>query len=249
MKTIAYLGTKEIGAECLNILLQEIATGYPARVEYVATNNRSLSLGGETVSDIAGRYSIPCGCDAKFILDQPSVDLIVSVQFHQILKMEHIHKAKDIAVNYHMAPLPEYRGCNQFSYAIINQDTEFGTTLHQLEEGIDCGAIIAERRFPISNDIFVQELYNKTFHETQQLFKETFKSLLEGTYTLRSQSEFKDRKNSIHYRNDIHKLKNIDWRWPKERIERYIRATSMPGFPPCYTTIHGKVIEFITKPT
>ncbi|GAG97315.1 unnamed protein product, partial [marine sediment metagenome] len=38
-------------------------------------------------------------------------DVLFSVQYDKILTKEQISKAKRIAVNLHMAPLPEYRGC------------------------------------------------------------------------------------------------------------------------------------------
>jgi hypothetical protein len=39
-------------------------------------------------------------------------------------------------------------------------------------------------------------------------------------------------------------IKVIDLSWDKEKIERYIRATSMPGFPPPYCIIDGRKISF-----
>ena len=47
------------------------------------------------------------------------VDIVLSVQYDQILRQCHIDKAGVIAINLHMAPLPEYRGCNQFFLPLL----------------------------------------------------------------------------------------------------------------------------------
>ena len=87
---------------------------------------------------------------------------------------ESIEKAKEITVNLHMAPLPEYRGCNQFSYCIINEDNFFGTTIHKLEEGIDSGPILFEDRFSIPDKLWVNE-DDMTFNRSVNLFERLFK--------------------------------------------------------------------------
>ncbi|MBK8684503.1 MAG: hypothetical protein IPN26_05660 [Bacteroidetes bacterium] len=76
------------------------------------------------------------------------MDFLISVQYHQILNERHIQKARTLAINLHMAPLPEYRGCNQFSFAILDQYPEFGTTLHVMDERIDHGDILFEKDSP-----------------------------------------------------------------------------------------------------
>jgi methionyl-tRNA formyltransferase len=144
-----------------------------------------------------------------------------------------------------MAPLPEYRGCNQFSFAILNGDREFGTTLHRIEEGIDSGDILAERRFPIAEDVTVQELYTVTFEESVKLFEDTLPRLVDQTYTLCPQEAYRaTRKSSIHYRKDIEALKRIDLAASEEEIYRRIRATAMPGFAPPYALVGRHKIEF-----
>ena len=181
-------------------------------------------------------------------LDLEHVDIAISVQYHEILKKQHIEKAKEIIVNLHMAPLPEYRGCNQFSTAIINGDIEFGTTIHRLEEGIDSGAILAEKRFPIPDKFWVNELFELTVEKSFLLFKEQIRHIVTGNYSLKMQSDLCiDKPSMLNYRKDIEKYKHIDLNWNKDKISRYIRATSMPGFEPPFATVSGKKIYFIRK--
>jgi methionyl-tRNA formyltransferase len=175
----------------------------------------------------------------------PPADFLVSVQYHRILRRHHIEKASILAINLHMAPLPEYRGCNQFSFAIVNGDGEFGTTIHELTEGVDAGGIISERRFPIPEGCYVEELFRITQDHSIALFEENLPLITAGEYKVVPQSEHLDsRKTSFHFRKDIEKLRRIDLDWPADRIVRHVRATAMPGFPPPYTIVDGVRIEF-----
>jgi methionyl-tRNA formyltransferase len=145
-----------------------------------------------------------------------------------------------------MAPLPEYRGCNQFSFAIIDKAKEFGTTIHRLEERADSGAIMFERRFKIPDNCFVKELYNKTFEESLLLFKESLPEIISSKYSFTGQEKLVGtRGTSFHFRKDIEKIKQIDLRWDKEKILRHFRATYFPPFDPPYAIKNGEKV-FIT---
>lgn len=54
--------------------------------------------------------------------------------------------------NFHPAPLPEYKGRNLCYHAIMNGETEFGTTLHYMDENFDTGDIIDVGIFSIQED-------------------------------------------------------------------------------------------------
>lgn len=242
MKTIIYMSSKEIGYECLEYLFSQL-DNFNANIIGVLTNKR-----GDKIKDFCGLHNIELIDGLYNFVNFKDPDFIISIQYHEILKKEHINKARKIAVNLHMASLPEYRGCNQFSYAILNKDKYFGTTIHQLEEGIDSGAIIAEKRFIIPKNCWVNELYESTYKKSIELFKENIGNILDGNFKLIPQDSYKGKRNfSIHYRKEIKELKKIDLNWPKEKIERYIRATSMPGFEPPYALVNSEKIYFIRE--
>lgn len=180
MKNVVFLGSKDIGYEC---------------IEYLFLNQQKLNFNLSGVLTPAREQKIIKYCKVNSIqifdsldgfIDYNGCDIGISVQYHEILKKKHIFKAKELFVNLHMAPLPEYRGCNQFSFAIINKDKMFGTTIHRLEEGIDSGAIIFENRFNIPDGCWINELYNITFKKSINLFIKSFPKLLSGDYTLKN---------------------------------------------------------------
>lgn len=237
MKNIVFLGSKDIGYECLKLLIEnQEKLGF--HVQGVLTNNR-----GDKISELAKSNALAVLNSLDDYLGMDSVDLCISVQYHEILKREHLSKA-DLTVNLHMAPLPEYRGCNQFSFAIINGDKEFGTTIHIMDEGVDSGDILFEKRFKIPANCWVDQLYAITFTQSISLFEESLPELICNNIRPVSQESYANRKRSIHFRKDIEALKRIDLSWNSEKIEAHVRATAMPGFSPPYCLIGQEKVYF-----
>lgn len=240
-KRIIFIGTKPIGYECLQYLLQQ-STTLNILVTGVLTKKR-LEFGQE--HDIA-QLAQSAGITVYNNLEElPECDILYSVQYHEILKQHHIDKAKQIAVNLHMAPLPEYRGSNQFSFAILNKSAEFGTTIHEIDTRIDHGDILFQKRFPIPPNCWVGNLYETTYRESLKLFKYTLKHIVTGNYTKMPQQLLEAKYGTqLHFRSEMANIKELSLQWDAERIERHIRATSMPGFEPPYCIVDGKKVLF-----
>ncbi len=238
-KKVFFLGSKKIGLECLKILFN-----HQNKLNYeiigVLTNTKSENI---------EKYSLKNNLNILKSLDEflnlPRVDIAISIQYHKILSSNHIQKAKELAINLHMAPLPEYRGCNQFSLAIIENSKIFGATIHKLDDGIDSGDILFESRFEIPKDCWVEELYELTYQKSLELFIKSLPNIINLNFNLIPQeSLYSERGSSLHYRNEINDLKKIDLSWDKEKIEKHIRATTMKGFEPPFVEIQGKKFFF-----
>jgi methionyl-tRNA formyltransferase len=240
MKKIAFLGSKPIGYKCLDYLLKN-QKQLNCEVIAVFSNDNPTFDANLSIKKLANEYNIPFAVTLDDILNfDKDIDFIISVQYHLILKAEHIAKAKILAFNLHMAPLPEYRGCNQFSFAIFNQAKVFGTTIHQLEAGIDNGKIIAERRFSLTNNMMVKDLYDKTFEESVLLFEENIENIIaEKINFVPQENLIAERGTNIYYRKDISKLKEINLGNIGPEIALKVKATSMPNFEPPFAIIDG----------
>ena len=240
-KKLVFLGSKPIGFECLAYLIS-VKEDLGILLTGILTNTRKEFGNERDLGELAEQHGIPIIADMANI---PECDILYSVQYHKILKQEHIDKATQAAVNLHMAPLPEYRGANQFSFAIMDKKKEFGTTIHLIDSRIDHGDILFQKRFPIPENCWVNDLYQLTFAASVSLFKETLANIIRGNYTPTPQAELEDiYGTSLHYKHEINDLKCIDPNWDKEKIERHIRATSMPGFEPPSYMENGKKMYF-----
>lgn len=232
-KRIVFLGGKKIGFSSLRFLIENQSQLNIDLVAVFENSSSALNQSENSVSSLAHQYSINLHDDIEELLSYADIDFILSVQFDKILNTKHILIANELAVNLHMAPLPEYRGCNQFSFAIIDQAKEFGTTLHRLEEGIDSGDIIFEKRFPIPENCFVTDLYDLTLKASVKLFEENIPAILNGDYTLIPQETLKkERGSGFHLRTEVNQIKVIEAEWPIEKQKRHFRATWFPPFSP-----------------
>ena len=89
----------------------------------------------------------------EFILNlkKYDCDLFISMSFNQIFKNDIINFTKYKIINCHAGKLPFYRGRNVLNWVLINDEKEFGITVHYVDEGIDSGDIILQRIYKISD--------------------------------------------------------------------------------------------------
>jgi methionyl-tRNA formyltransferase len=239
MKNVVFLGSKDIGFKCLEFLFDN-QKKFDYNLLGVLTNHR-----GQKIIDYCNNNNIRIISNLEEYILMENVDFAISIQYHQILKRIHIDVANDLTINLHMAPLPEYRGCNQFSFAIINGENTFGTTIHKLEEGIDSGDILFEDRFEIDDNIWVKDLYDITFQKSVSLFKQSLPKIISLDIKPIPQSDLINQRGcKIYYRKDIQSIKKIDLNWDLEKIDKHIRATSMDGFEPPFTMLGSQKIYF-----
>ncbi len=240
-KSIVFLGSKPVGYQCLEHLINH-RSALGVVIIGIRTQSRREFTGEHNLKRLAEEYGIPV---IDTLDDLPQCDIIYSVQHHELLKQADIAKARQAAVNLHLAPLPEYRGCNQFSFAIMDKASQFGVTIHEMDTRIDHGAILFERRFALPQHCWVSQLYEQTVDVAFELFKDSLPDLLAQRYKkIEQASRLGERVSALHYRNEINALKLVDLNAPADEIERRIRATYMPGFEPPYCFIDGKKVFF-----
>jgi len=241
LKKVVFLGSKPIGYDCFAYMLA-MQESLNIQVVGLLTHARKEFGNAHDLNILAEEHHIPTIENEDAI---PVCDILYSVQYHRILKADHIQKASQIAVNLHMAPLPEYRGSNQFSYAIIDGKKEFGTTIHEIDTRIDHGGILFQKRFAIPEGCWVNELYQLTYEASNALFRDTLADIVNANYSATPQATLENEYGtSLHFRKEINHLKEIDLGWDKEKIARHIRATYMPGFEPPYCIVDGRKIYF-----
>ena len=85
-------------------------------------------------------------------------DVIITAHFKKLLRDEIIGVPKIGCLNLHPSILPSYRGMAPQHWPIIFGDAETGVTLHFIEEGIDTGNILVQKKLQIPKDIYVHDL-------------------------------------------------------------------------------------------
>ena len=72
-------------------------------------------------------------------------DLFVSMSYNQIFRNRIYSLPRLGTINCHAGKLPFYRGRNILNWALINDEKEFGITVHYVDEGTDTGPILMQK--------------------------------------------------------------------------------------------------------
>jgi methionyl-tRNA formyltransferase len=172
-------------------------------------------------------------------------DYLFSIYNPNILKPE-ILAIPRVAVNFHAAPLPRYRGTNLFSWAIINGDSDYGVAWHIIERTIDTGDIVSRRMFPLSGTETALALCQRSFEVGVDLLREDIVPKLTAglprTVQPASPSTYYGLKDLPPNGG------RVDFLWKFERIERLIRGLSYESAPNPFVYAVANVGEKLMHP-
>ena len=89
------------------------------------------------------------------------IDLTLVVGWSQICRRGFRDAARLGAIGYHPTPLPQMRGRAVIAWTILAGASETGSTLFWLDEGVDSGGILAQRRYRVAANETARSLYEK----------------------------------------------------------------------------------------
>jgi len=222
---IVFAGTPEFAVESLAILHKsnhEIIAVYcqPDRpkgrgkvlsacpVKLYAEENNLLVIQPEDFSELQNQE--------RFSLLKP--DVMVVAAYGQILTKNTLQTPRLGCLNIHASLLPRWRGAAPIERAILAGDKETGISIMQMNEGLDTGNVLLEKKYLISE------------FETSQTLTDNLSSLGADTIieALSNLSDLKARpqnNNDASYAKKITKIEaQIDWNQSAETISRIIRA-------------------------
>ncbi len=159
-------------------------------------------------------------------------DLFVSMSFDQIMKKS-LFSLPDLGtINCHAGKLPSYRGRNILNWVLINDEREFGITVHYIDEGIDTGDIICQETFPINDSDTYSSLLKKAYLECPKLLLKSIKKIYNRN--VKPIPQDKKSKFAFYCTKRIIGDEVINWNQPSRDIFNFIRALTYPG--PCAST-------------
>jgi len=164
-------------------------------------------------------------------------NLIFVASFPHILKKEVIDQPKYGVINLHGSLLPKYRGANPLNWALVNGESETGVTLYYIDEGIDTGDIIAQKKVLITPEDDGATLRNKIYQAGRALLEETWELFIQGKTVVTKQDDSK----ATYYRKRIPGDGRVDWRLQASEIDRLVRAL-VPPWPGAYFFYKGKKV-------
>ena len=154
-------------------------------------------------------------------------DLVfMSVEYDRIIR-PHLFKTNYL-YNIHFSLLPAYKGVYPSVWPILNGEEYAGVTLHKMDQGIDTGDIIAQKRFKLSQKETSFSLYTRLIAEGTKLVVKNIDRLIENRFLALKQpiqgSTYYSKK-SIDYAN-----LTIDLNVTAAQLDRQIRAFYFPAY-------------------
>jgi methionyl-tRNA formyltransferase len=98
-----------------------------------------------------------------------SPDMVLVMTFPFKIPGEALRLPKYGFINFHYAPLPEWRGSNPLFWMIRNKVVLGSVTVHRMTEDYDAGPIILERSLPLGNNINFGIYYTQLAYTGLQL--------------------------------------------------------------------------------
>lgn len=163
-------------------------------------------------------------------------DLFVSMSFNQIFRSNILSVPKLGVINCHAGKLPFYRGRNILNWALINDEKEFGITVHYIDTGIDTGDIINQKSYTITDEDTYNSLLEIAYKECSSILYESIKEIQAGI----SKRIKQDTIHSVGFYCGRRGIGDeiINWNQSSRMIFNFIRAISKPG--PMATTFVDK---------
>lgn len=188
----------------------------------------------ETLQQYAQRYSIEYLKHENInseqflsIVSKYNCDLFVSMSFNQIFKTEIINLTKYKTINCHAGMLPFYRGRNILNWALINDEKEFGITVHYVDEGIDTGDIILQRGYAITDNDNYQTLLERAYVDCADILYDAIIMFKEGTVKAKKQVEI----HPVGFYCSQRKVGDeiLNWNQTSREIFNFVRSICHPG--------------------
>ena len=147
-------------------------------------------------------------------------DVIVVMAYGQILPHDILEIPKIACLNLHASLLPRWRGAAPIQAAIAAGDRQTGITVMYMDEGLDTGDILLQRKINISPTDTGGSLHDRLAQIAPKALLESLGMLAERTAPRTPQ----DNTLATYARKLKREEGKIDWSEPADAIERKIRA-------------------------
>lgn len=164
-------------------------------------------------------------------------EVIVVCAFGQLLRRPVLEVPPRGVLNVHPSLLPRHRGASPIPAAILAGDEETGVTIMLMDEGMDTGPLLSQRRFPISPFDTTGSLSEKLSLLAAELLLETLPRWLRGELTPQPQDD-----SLATVTRPLRKEDGaIDWTRPARELWLQVRAYN--PWPGAFTALDGELLH------
>ncbi|MBL6857243.1 MAG: phosphoribosylglycinamide formyltransferase [Pelagibacteraceae bacterium] len=106
-------------------------------------------------------------------LQKKNIEIICLAGYMKILNKYFIKRFKKKIINIHPSLLPKYKGLNTFKKALKNNDKLTGCTVHYVNNKLDSGKMILQKRIVIEQNDNVETLKTKVQNKEYRAYSES----------------------------------------------------------------------------
>lgn len=156
----------------------------------------------------------------------------------QFAPQEFVNIPRHGTIQYHPSLLPKFRGPSSINWPIIKGETETGLTIFRPSDGLDEGAVILQKKTPVSADDTLGTVYfDRLFPQGVSAMVEAADLVVAGKHTEIVQDEAQ-----ASYEGWCRAAEaKIDWAKPIDHVYNLIRGCN-PA-PGAWTTHNGKKLH------
>lgn len=214
--TCLLIGEDSLLIPCASLLLEK-----NHRINWVITPVKSIQCWCEinNVPWVTSFHELPRDEDI-------TVDYLFSIVSSKILTQDNLKIARMGTINYHNSLLPQYAGLNATTWAMINDEKSHGITWHNVNDGLDKGDIVLQRKFPIHANDSALMLNLRCFEEAIKGFSDLITAI--ETATLTSQKQREEERSYFARDHVLPDLGFINWKTASASwLNRLSRALSL----------------------
>ena len=110
-------------------------------------------------------------------LEEQGVRLVVLAGYMHLLTPRFLERFPDAVVNVHPSLLPAFPGAHAVEEQLAAGVEESGATVHLVDEGIDCGPVLAQERVPVLAGDTAETLHERIRSVEHRLLPEVVREL------------------------------------------------------------------------
>ncbi|MFC1780895.1 formyltransferase family protein [Planctomycetota bacterium] len=179
------------------------------------------------------------------LLQNLRLDYILLAWWPYIIKGQILSIPKKGVLNFHPSFLPYNRG-KHYNFWTLVEDTPFGVSIHFVDEEIDSGDIVFQKRVEKNWEDTGESLYQKAQQAMIELFAENYKNLVANKFTRITQNPGT---GSFHYAKELEPASkiNLNTVYSVKDLLNLLRARVFPPYPSCWLYNKKRKFNVIVK--
>ncbi|MBP8718564.1 MAG: methionyl-tRNA formyltransferase [Candidatus Caldatribacteriota bacterium] len=244
---IIFIGTSSFGVPILRKLISLLENVVAVITQPDRPAGRGKRVKASPIKELASQFGLylfqPENINADDAIEEIAglkPDLIILVAYGQILSGKILSIPVYGCLNIHPSLLPKYKGPAPIHWTLIKGEEETGISFLFMNEKIDAGDIICQKKIKILPEENFEQLEERLAEESAEMLEQVLSMIKKGEYQLTPQP-----KEKCFYARKLTKSDcRIDWGRTGREIFNLTRGlTYLPG---AYTEFKGRRIK-ITK--